>query len=137
MIYTHQHYDYMETITLKGILSLVFGSLLSYIIEVKAFLIIMIILVACDLYTGIKAAQKRGEVIKSWGLRRTTSKMTLYFIAIMLSKGMEVAFNIPQLVYICALYVCITEFKSNLENISFVTGINIVDQVMAVFKKKE
>lgn len=84
------------------------------------------ILVGVDLFTGILAAKKRGEVIRSNGISRTVSKIALYSIAIILSRMMEVVF-FPWLpvASITSGYIALVEFKSNLENIGEWTGIDI------------
>jgi len=84
------------------------------------------ILVFMDLVTGTAAAKARGEQIRSKKMIRTISKMIFYFIAIILSKIMEcVFFPVIPLATITAGYIALMEFKSNIENISSITGINI------------
>lgn len=94
------------------------------------------ILVFADMITGAKAAKKRGEVIHSKKMTRTISKTIFYFIAIILSRIMELVYfpDMP-LATITAGYIAIMEFKSNMENISEITGIDIwkaiVDKIHA------
>jgi hypothetical protein len=95
--------------------------LLSFIMPVMPFLVFTTVLVFADLHTGIKAAEFRGETIRSHGLRRTVSKIVLYFIAILLSEGMKYVFHFPNwadVSFLVAGLIAVTEFKSNLENIS-------------------
>ncbi len=84
------------------------------------------VLVFADLYTGRSAARTRGEEIRSHGYKRSVSKCTQYFLAIILGRIMEVVF-LPMIpvTAITAGYIALTEFKSNIENISTVTGIDI------------
>lgn len=103
---------------------------------VEPFIFMVLFLVVADLITGISAARNRKEKISSWGLRRTIQKFTLYSIAIVLSQGMEQVFNIPQVVYIVALFICATEFLSNLENIGEVTGVNVAAKVKELLASK-
>ena len=44
--------------------------------------VIIVIAVLFDLYTGIKAAKKTGEPIRSHILRKTINKITDYYIAV-------------------------------------------------------
>ena len=116
--------------------SAVGGIVLEQLMEIRPFIFMMLILVVCDLITGISAARSKGEKISSWGLRRTVQKFVLYGIAIALSKGMEYTFSFPQLVYVVAFYICTTEFFSNLENIGDVTGTNLVSKVKELVGSK-
>lgn len=84
------------------------------------------VLVFADVFTGISAAKKRGERIHSKGMSRTVGKMLYYTIAIVLSRVMELAF-IPWLpvAQLTAGYVAVVEFKSNMENIAQITGVDV------------
>lgn len=109
-----------------GYFSAVMGWVTSFVLPISHFLIFTVFLVICDLITGTKAAVHREEKINSKGLRRTVEKILLYFIAILASEGMRYVF-IPsvQLAYVAAFAIALTEFKSNIENIETVTGVNI------------
>lgn len=118
----------------KIILSVILGYLAHFLAPVFPFLIMVVVLVFADLFTGTKAAKKLGEYKlekASEGWRNTITKISHYFIAILLSQGMVLAFKIPvdyfPLTYIVAFYIAIVEFKSNLENISTVTGVDVWD----------
>lgn len=83
-------------------------------------------LVFADLFTGVFAARKRGEEIHSKKMARSISKIIFYFLAIILSRLMELAF-FPQIpiANITAGYIALIEFKSNIENIGVITGIDL------------
>lgn len=108
---------------------------ISFIAPLKWYLIAVGLLTMCDLYTGIRAGKKRGEKIKSFGLRRSVDKIVLYFIAILLSELMMRAFfqsMLPDgtptsisITFVTASFIALVELKSNLENISEVTGLDI------------
>lgn len=84
------------------------------------------VLVFADVFTGIRAAKKRGEKIHSRTMSRTVGKMLYYTIAIVLSRVMEVAFiDWLPIAQLTGGYIAVVEFKSNLENISESTGIDI------------
>ena len=118
------------TAILKWANAVLFAWVVSFILPVKDFLIITTILVVCDLWTGVRAAKHRGEVIHSKGFRRSVNKISLYFIAILLSEGVSKVFDVPiNLTYVTAGIIALTEFKSNLENISTVTGVDILSAI--------
>ncbi len=110
-----------------GYLSAALGWFFAFLVPVDQFLVFTTVLVMCDLYTGVRAAKKRKESIHSRGLRRTVEKIVVFYIAILLSEGMiqtfEIAFN---LTYFVAFAIAITEFKSNIENIEVISGVNVV-----------
>jgi phage-related holin len=108
-----------------------FGSwLLAFVLPSAAFLIFTTVLVFADLLTGTMAAKHRGEIIHSRGLRRSIVKIVLYFTAILLSEGFETVFVLGiDISYMVAGLIAITEFKSNLENIGQVTGIDIWSKI--------
>jgi phage-related holin len=108
-----------------------FGSwLLAFVLPSAAFLIFTTVLVFADLLTGTMAAKHRGEIIHSRGLRRSIVKIVLYFTAILLSEGFETVFVLGiDISYMVAGLIAVTEFKSNLENIGQVTGIDIWSKI--------
>lgn len=100
------------------------------------------VLVFTDVFTGIRAAQKRGEVIYSRTMSRTVGKMLYYSIAIVLSRVMELAFiDWLPIAQLTSGYIAVVEFKSNLENISQITGIDIWnhlrDKIGETFGRKQ
>lgn len=121
-----------------GVISAIFGWILSFLWPVWPFLILMIALTMTDLYTGTRAAKKRGEKINSRGLRRTVEKIVLYTAAILLCEGMKtVFFPALNITYIAAFTVCLTETKSNLENIYQVTGTDVWANVRDFILRKK
>ena len=120
-----------------GLVRIIGGSIIREILnEVTPFLVLLLVLVVADLYTGINAAKHRKEDIESWGLRRTVQKFVLYAMAVLLARGMEYVFGLPQVVYVVAFYICVTEFLSNLENIGEVTGTNITGEIRRFLMSK-
>jgi hypothetical protein len=118
---------------------------IAFVTPIAPFLAFTILLVFCDLYTGVRKAVFLKEEIHSKGLRRTITKVSLYMIAILLSEGLKQVFTIPMdITYAISGIIAITEFKSNLENISVYTGVdiwaNLVKQLPSVgnlLKKNE
>ena len=121
-----------------GILGLIIGCISSFIAPVQPFLIMAFALIVCDLYTGIRAAKYRKEVISSAGIGRSIEKMTLYIIAILLSELFRITFlqdssidaiaTFP-IVYIVSITISIREIKSNFENIHTITGTKLWDSI--------
>jgi len=126
----------IESIVAKLAASVIGGMIIEQLVEIRLFVILILLMVVADLITGISAARCRKEKISSWCLRRTINKFSLYTLAIVLSQGMEYVFQIPQIVYVVAFYICATEFISNLENIGEVTGTNIAAQIKDVIKAR-
>ena len=89
------------------------------------------VLIFADVITGCKAAKVRGEEIRSNRLARTVSKIIFYSIAIILSRVMEVSFMewLP-IAKLTAGYIAVVEFKSNMENIASITGVDIWKHLM-------
>lgn len=115
---------------LKAILSVILAFLVVHFLAVANFIAMCTVLVICDLVTGIWASAKQKVPIQSSGLRRTIHKIVFYMMAIMLSQGIQQTWlpAIP-LVYMVSLFIGMTEFISNLENISIITGTDIAQQV--------
>ena len=88
------------------------------------FLCCILVIVACliDLWTGIDAARKNKERIKSKALRRTVAKILDYLRVIVFGVLIDVLglafpwYSIPYLAILCTLGVLIIEGKSVLEN---------------------
>jgi len=81
--------------------------------------ILIFILVFSDLITGIWAAVKEKRKIKSKGLKRTTIKLLIYLLVVMLTFLTEnILFGITNLLLtkIIASYIVLTELSSNFEN---------------------
>lgn len=111
---------------LENILLSMLGIFASFLAPLAPFLILCASLVFIDTITGIRAAYKRGEKIRSRVMRNTVEKIVWYFTAILLSEAMKMVL-LPQvpITYVTACYICIIEFKSNIENISALTNVDI------------
>jgi len=90
------------------------------------------VLIFADVITGCKAAKVRGEEIRSNRMARTVSKIIFYSIAIILSRVMEVSFMewLP-IAKLTAGYIAVVEFKSNMENIASITGVDVWKHLMS------
>lgn len=82
-------------------------------------------LILFDLITGIWASKKAGRPITSFGIRRTVTKAFAYQMSLITSMIMENYFlpEIPVIRIIAGL-IAVTEFKSFLENVTDITGID-------------
>ena len=91
---------------------------------IKAILLVTGVLIAADLITGILAARKRGEQIKSAGLRRTITKVLVYNSAVMLGFLMEkyMLEGFIPVSKIAAGLIFIVEGKSIFENLDVING---------------
>lgn len=125
-------------ITLKKIaFSLVYFAL-AFVTPIRWYLLAVGILVMVDLFTGIRAAKKRNEAIRSKGMRNSINKIALYFVAILLSEMMQQVFFkaiLPAHMSITAVtagFIGLVEFKSNLENIAEVTGLDIWKRLIEI-----
>jgi DNA integrity scanning protein DisA with diadenylate cyclase activity len=99
------------------------------------------VLIFADVLTGTKAAHKRGERIHSRKMSTTINKMIFYAIAILLARVMEVSFiNWLPIAQLTAGYIAVVEFKSNMENIAEITGVDIwnhlKDKLTTLAKRK-
>jgi uncharacterized membrane protein len=112
------------------------GVLFSFFFPIKHFLIFTIFVVFADTVTGIMAARKRNEPITSKGLYRTSQKVVVYFVGIMIFHGASVTFGLPsQIVYSVSFLIAFTELYSISENIKSITGVNIGTLVLKFFRR--
>jgi len=125
--------------TLKYSLTALFAWACAFIMPVYPFIAMAVALIVVDFVTGIRKALSIGDKITSRGIARTVNKFLLYPSAILLCEGMERVFfdnsSIVPLTYIVASFICATEFKSVLENIGAVTGVDAW-QAARVFLEK-
>ena len=138
--------DYAGALLLKiaastiwgGYLAAMMGWVLSFILPIKDFLILTSALVVIDLATGVMAAKRRGDEIRSRSLMRTTIKLLLYYSAILATEGVQMVFaeNIP-LTYITAFTISVTELKSILENVDAGTGSKLAQMIIDKLSKKK
>jgi hypothetical protein len=129
----------MESLFWK-FLAAAFGLAASFVLPLIPYLAAIFTLVAVDLYTGIEAAKHRGENIRSHPLKRTIGKLRDYFLVVLLSEMMVKVFfqGIPlaeSVTFVSASFIGVIEFKSNLENISVTTGVDLWERIKDLFPK--
>lgn len=137
---------YLYTVLIKignsavwgGYFAAILGWLTSVLLPIRDFLVITSALVFLDLVTGVLAAKRRDEKIRSRALMRTTVKLLLYYSAILATHGVEVTFaeKIP-LTYITAFTIAVTELKSLLENVDAGTGSRLAKMIVDKLTKKK
>ena len=121
----------MRAFEISTLLKLGIPYIVFFFAPITAAIIGLGVLIFADVFTGCKAAKVRGEEIRSNRMARTISKIIFYSVAIILSRVMEVAF-MPWLpvAQLTAGYIAVVEFKSNMENIATITGVNIWKHLM-------
>jgi uncharacterized membrane protein len=125
----HQSYEFFA-------LALTTGFIASFFIPIQGFLLFTVAVVFADTITGIKAARKEGQKINSKGLYRTTEKIVVYFVAILIFEGAKNTFSIPvPITYMVAMMISATELFSVAENIKRITGVNISILITRFFRR--
>ena len=109
-------------------------SIISILAPIHAVIISVGVLIMMDYISGILAARKRGEAIKSAGLRRTVSKTVIYQIAVisafivetyLISKAVPVS-------KIAAGIIGTVELTSIFENLNTIHGSNIFKKIITL-----
>jgi uncharacterized membrane protein len=112
------------------------GWIASFFIPIKGFLIFTIFVVAADMATGIMAARKEQQKINSKGLYRTTEKIVVYFVSILIFEGAKKTFSIPvPITYMVAMMIAATELFSIAENVKRITGVELGTLILRFFKR--
>jgi phage-related holin len=125
----HQGYEFIA-------FSLCCGFIASFFIPIKGFLLFTVAVVFADTITGIKAAKKEGQKISSKGLYRTTEKIVVYFVAILIFEGAKNTFDISlSITYMVAMMISGTELFSVAENIKRITGVELGTLISRFFKR--
>ena len=124
-----QGYDFIAV-------ALTTGFIFSFIFPIKHFLLFTVAVVLADTITGIKAARKEGQTITSKGLYRTTEKIVVYFVSIMIFEGAKNTFSIPiPITYMVASMIAGTELFSIAENVKRITGVNLGTVIIRFFRR--
>ncbi len=124
-----QGYDFIAV-------ALTSGFIFSFFLPIKHFLLFTICAVIADTITGIKAARKEGQKITDKGLYRTTEKIVVYFVSIMIFEGAKNTFSIPfPITYLVASMIAGTELFSVAENVKRITGVNLGTVIIRFFRR--
>jgi len=108
-----------------------------YLTPVSNFIHLVLVLVFIDLITGSYAAIKAGEKFSAKKLRNTIEKFVFYAIAIISSYILQMIIDDgTEVARIIALFIGSIELKSIYENVSKITGIDLVAKVWDFMKEK-
>ncbi len=112
------------------------GFIFSFFIPIKGFLLFTVAVVFSDTITGVKAAKKERQKISSKGLYRTTEKIVVYFVAILIFEAAKNTFSIPfPITYMVAMMISATELFSVAENIKRITGVELGTLITRFFRR--
>ena len=112
------------------------GWIFSFFVPIKGFLLFVIAVTFADMVTGIKAARKEGQKINSRGLYRTSEKIAVYFVGIMIFEGAKNTFSLPvPITYMVAFLIAAVELTSISENIKRITGVNLATLITRFFNR--
>jgi len=129
----------MKILTTKIFYVYLSALIISFFTPIAKLMFLVGLLVTFDIITGVIAAKKRGEKITSKKLGASVTKTLLYFIAIILAQLMQNNFlpTFDQSITkaVSAIFAVI-EFKSNLENISSATGIDLIEKLKMYIETK-
>ena len=117
---------------MKDALGYILATVVSVLAPIHAVIITVGILILFDSITGVLAARKRGEKIKSSGLRRTVSKAIVYQIAVIsafLVQKYLISDTVPVSKIVSGI-IGVVELTSIFENLNTVYGANIFKKVL-------
>lgn len=103
-------------------------AIIAVLAPIQSVLVTTLVLIITDFTCGIWAAYKRNEEITSAGFRRTVTKILAYEVALVMAFITETYIlqgSVP-LVRVLSALVCLAEFKSIVENISSITGTDLI-----------
>lgn len=130
--------------TPKGFFATLLASVLAYFSPISTIIGVIFLFVILDLVTGIWAAKKRKEKIRSHTMRNSVTKLLCYLITIILSFLLQkeiITFDWFAAVNISGALISLSEFKSIIENLQDITGSTVFKQIFKsisdIFKKKK
>jgi len=112
-------------------------AVLAILAPIQASILAVGFLIVADLITGIAAAYKRGESIKSQRLKNTAVKMLVYNLLLMSSFIAE-TYLTPWIPFtnIALSFLAIVEVKSLGENFQAITGISFLNFLKSYLNNK-
>lgn len=98
----------------------------------QAMILTVLVLIVCDLVTGILAARKQGKPIRSAGIGRTVVKLVIYELAICLAFLTETYLTGPSIAAskIAASLIGTTELLSVLENLNVLSNGDLLKSII-------
>lgn len=128
--------------TPQGWIASIIVAIASYFTPVGAVVAVIFGFVIMDLITGVWAAKKRKEKIRSHTMRNSVTKLLCYLIVILLAFVLQkeiITFSWFAATNIAAGLICLAEFKSVVENMGDITGNSVFKKIFEsfsdVFKK--
>lgn len=109
---------------------------LSYFAPVREIVYAVLALILIDWCTGIWKAMLNKNRITSYKLKKTINKMGAYMVVIIASHIVSESFNLQwlHLTNVLTGYLAITELISILENLSCITGKDILKDIVIALK---
>lgn len=115
----------------------IFAFIVLYLTPISNYVHLVIVLIGIDLITGSYASIKEGQKFEAAKLRHTVEKFVFYAMAIIVGYILQrIIDDGSELARIVALYVGSVECKSIYENISRITGTDVLEKVWDIFKVK-
>lgn len=112
-------------------------SFVAALTPIYPLMFVVTIFIIVDFITGIWKSLKSGKKIKSTIMAHSISKTILYHLAILVSVLFETfVFSGIPVIQLVGGFIATVEFKSILENIGEITGINIWGNIKKYFVKK-
>lgn len=103
---------------LKAIISIVYAATIELVKADVRLIAVVSFLVLIDLVTGVMAAVRRGERIRSLGMRQTIVKVIEYALLLLVFSALANSFSLLYWMQEAAFaYVALTEAKSIVENL--------------------
>lgn len=133
----------MTSLKLFGILTLrvdwwhlLAGASLGFILPIAPLIYITTGLVMADMITGVIAARRKDESIKSKSMFRTIEKMLVIYTIILVSEGVSLVFfkGTFSLTFVVTFIIAVSEYRSIIENAEVILGISLWKYLKEKFK---
>lgn len=133
----------MTSLKLFGILTLrvdwwhiIAGASLGFIMPIAPLIYVTTGLIMADMITGVIAARRKDETIKSKPMFRTIEKMLVIYTIILVSEGVSLVFfkGTFSLTFVVTFIIAISEYKSIIENAEIILGLPIWSFIKDKFK---
>jgi len=124
----------------KAIITFMISTIAFLCGEINAALVAFFVVLALDMLTGIWAAHKRGDRIESEVAKKGAVKIIIYFILIILGHSLQLM-GLPFTRSAALIYASLTEGKSILENLEYISGglplITHLNQILNKYAKEK
>lgn len=111
------------------------AAILAYFAPLTSMIHVVLVFIAVDFLTGIYAAYRNKIKIESHKLRKTIEKFVLYTCSIIIGYMFQTEFaGWSNLAQIIAGFIAMTELISVYENITRITGLDILTKIRSLLK---